>query len=389
MESHGRRVLILADDLGGGTGNHVLSMIRYWDPALWRVEAACAEAISSRVATDIRTHVLPRPAPLNRYPLAQIGRLLQLRTLVLEYRPAIVHAYFFWSILYGRLLKRLGAVRSLVENREDHGFNWGRHEYLLLRMTRSLPDRVICVSGSVRDLVLKKEGLRPDRVLVIENGVEMPETVDGCDRDLRRALGFRDEDLVVGMVANMNRPIKGVSYFLDAVPDILRAVPSARFLIVGRGQGEGALRQKARDMGIEAQVVFAGFRSDIGRLYRLMDASVLTSLSEGLSMTLLESMARALPVVVTRVGGNPEVVVEGETGFLVPPKDPAAFAERVVLLLQDPDLRRRMGRAGRARVEDRFRLRETSDRYLRVYESLIEDESRRPGLRDTPDTARR
>jgi glycosyltransferase involved in cell wall biosynthesis len=389
MESGGRRVLILADDLGGGTGNHVLSMIRHWDPALWRVEAACAERASARVATDIPMHVPPRPARLNRYPLAQIRRLLQLRTLVLEYEPAIVHAYFFWSILYGRLLKRLGAIRSLVENREDHGFNWGRHEYLLLRATRSLPDRVICVSESVRNFVLKKEGLRSDRVLVIENGVEAPETVDDSDRGLRRALGFRDEDLVVGMVANMNRPIKGVSYFLDAMPAILRAVPSARFLIVGRGQAEGALREKARALGIEAQVVFAGFRSDIGRLYRAMDVSVLTSLSEGLSMTLLESMAHALPVVVTRVGGNPEVVVEGGTGFLVPPKNPAAFAGRVALLLQDPDLRRRMGRAGRARVEDRFRLRETSERYLGVYESLIEEAPRRSGPRDGPDKARR
>jgi glycosyltransferase involved in cell wall biosynthesis len=120
-----------------------------------------------------------------------------------------------------------------------------------------------------------------------------------------------------------------------------------------------------------------------------MDVSVLTSLSEGLSMTLLESMAHALPVVVTRVGGNPEVVVEGGTGFLVPPKNPAAFAGRVALLLQDPDLRRRMGRAGRARVEDRFRLRETSERYLGVYESLIEEAPRRSGPRDGPDKARR
>jgi glycosyltransferase involved in cell wall biosynthesis len=369
--SEARRVLILMDDLGGGTGNHVLSMARRWDRSLWRVEIASPRPVTAREAPDIEIRELPSLGRRDFYPLAQIARFAQVRRLVRGRRPVIVHAYFFWSILYARILKKLGVVPRLVENREDHGFNWGRHEYALLRSTCSAPDRVICVSDSVRRTVIGRERLDPERTVVVWNGIE-PAPEGARDLDLRRALGFGAEDLVVGMVANLNRPIKGVGYFLDAIPAILREVPAARFLILGRGEGEGPLREKARALGVEDRVVFAGFRKEIERFYRTMDVSVLTSLSEGLSLTLLESMGHGLPVVVTRVGGNPEVVIDGETGFLVPPRDASLFAERVVRLLRDPDLRERMGRAGRARVESHFTLRDAARRYVTIYENVIE-----------------
>ncbi|MFH1681544.1 MAG: glycosyltransferase family 4 protein [Candidatus Eisenbacteria bacterium] len=370
-KSGGRRVLILMDDLGGGTGNHVFSMARHWDRSAWRIEVIGSRAVSARVAPDLEVHELPPPGWGGVYPFAQVARVAELRKRVLARRPELVHAYFFWSILYGRILKKLGAIPRLLENREDHGFNWGRHEYGLLRLTRSAPDRVICVSESVRRTVLEREGLDPNRVLVVPNGTEPVGAVGGTDTELRRELGFGEGDRVVGMVSNLNRPIKGVAHFLDAIPAILRGAPEARFLIVGRGREEGALREKARALGVDRYIVFAGFRKEIERFYRVMDVSVLTSLSEGLSLTLLESMAHGLPVVVTRVGGNPEVVIDGETGFLVPPKDPARFAERVALLLRDPDLRARMGRAGRERVEAHFALEKAARRYTEIYESLI------------------
>jgi glycosyltransferase involved in cell wall biosynthesis len=105
--------------------------------------------------------------------------------------------------------------------------------------------------------------------------------------------------------------------------------------------------------------------------YAAMDISVLTSLTEGLSIALLESMSYGLPVVVTRVGGNPEVVLDGETGFLVPPKDTTAFAEKVVVLLQDRELRARMGDAARRRIDEQFRVTDVATHYLRLYEGLL------------------
>ena len=130
------------------------------------------------------------------------------------------------------------------------------------------------------------------------------------------------------------------------------------------------LKRNAESLGVSRHLIFAGFRKNIADFYAAMDVSVLTSLSEGLSIVVLESMSHGLPVVVTAVGGNPEIVVDGQTGFLVPPKDPQAFASRVVALLQDPALRRRMGEAGRRRIEEHFRMDKTASEYLAIYERV-------------------
>jgi glycosyltransferase involved in cell wall biosynthesis len=177
------------------------------------------------------------------------------------------------------------------------------------------------------------------------------------------------------MVANYNRAVKGVGNFLEVVPTIVSAVPSARFIFVGGGNEEKALREKARMLGIEPYLVFVGYTKEIHRYYEIMDISVLNSFSEGLSLTLLESMGYGIPVVATRVGGNPELVVEGETGYLVPVNNHGLLADRIVKLLVNPELRRRMGEEGRRRIERKFRMRNVANRYLDIYKGLLAEKS--------------
>lgn len=365
------RILFLTDDLGGGTGNHLLSMMRHWDGGRWNAEILSRVPLTSRMVPPVPVRYLSSEGGIQRYPIPQIRSLARIRKQVSEMKPDIVHSYFFWPILFGRLLKWGGAVNVLVENREDQGFDWGFHEYAWLRLTRNLPDRIICVSDAVKQIVMAREGTREDRVVVIRNGVETLPDSGESSGNLRKELGIGEADLVLGMVANFNRSVKGVSLFLDAVPGIVKEVPSARFLLLGRGREEGELREKARSMGIDRYVVFAGYRPDIHRYYAIMDVSALTSFSEGLSITLLESMRCGLPVVATRVGGNPEVVVDGETGFLVPSGDVGAFASRATALLMNRDLRMRMGAEGRRRVERHFLLRDVARRYEDIYEGLL------------------
>jgi glycosyltransferase involved in cell wall biosynthesis len=292
----------------------------------------------------------------------------------------VVHTYFFWPIIYGRLLKASGTIEHLVENREDQGFSWGPAEYALLKLTRSLPDRVVCVADAVRELVVRRERLEPGKVLTIRNGVSVGESGVGSREwgaaasaaaSLRSELGLAPGDLVVGAVSNLNRRVKGVDYLLRAAVRILEQVPSARFLILGGGRLRPELERLAAELGVASRVSFAGHRQDIVRYYAAMDVSVLTSLSEGLSITLLESLAHGLPVVVTDVGGNREVVVDGECGFVVPPRDVEAFAERVVRLLHDSGLRAAFGRAGRQRCEREFAIGAVAERYRDVYRDVI------------------
>ena len=173
--------------------------------------------------------------------------------------------------------------------------------------------------------------------------------------------------------------VKGHRYLLEAAPSVLKACPSTVFLIAGRGECETALREQARSLGIDAQVRFLGFRQDVPALLAICDVFVLPSLSEGLSIAILEAMAAARPVVTTRVGGNPELVVDGETGVLVEPADARRLASAVIRILTDPAEARRLGENGLSRVRGRFNI----GAMVREYEATYDAALRGPALPGT------
>jgi glycosyltransferase involved in cell wall biosynthesis len=173
------------------------------------------------------------------------------------------------------------------------------------------------------------------------------------------------------MVANLDRAVKGGIYFIQSLPDIVRAVPQARFVVVGEADVRN-LRRQARALGVDQCVVFAGAQTNVDDFYAAFDVSVLTSLSEGLSITILESMNHGLPVVATDVGGNREIIVNGETGFLVPPRSPRAFAAKVIEVLTQRSLRERLGHASRGRVQRCFTLQNAVEQYSLVYRRLTD-----------------
>jgi len=366
------RVTYLLSDLGGGTGHHLLDLLRVRDPERWQADIVSEVPSTSRMNLPVRHVVLDPPRGPAAYPVRQVQRYLQLEARFRQAVPDILHTYFFWSIIYGRFLKARGVVPRLVENREDLGFAWGKHEYALLALTRHLPDRVICVSDAVRSVVLAREGLDRSRVQVIRNGItSLNPDRDPRLEDLRTELGLSPDHLVVGMVANYDRPVKGVNVFLESIPLIRAAVPKSRFVLLGQGQTEGRVRSHAARLGIDDVFLMPGFREDVHRFYALMDVSVLTSFSEGLSITILESMKYGVPVVVTDVGGNPEIVSNGRTGFLVPPGNSHKFAHAVIRMLRDPSRRQRLGRDALRVVESDFDLVYVSRQYEQVYRQLL------------------
>ncbi|MFQ5529609.1 MAG: glycosyltransferase family 4 protein [Gemmatimonadota bacterium] len=369
-------VAYLLSDLGGGTGHHLFSVLRERPGSAWTARILSEVGNTARGDCPVPLELLAA-GRFTRYPISQGERFLRLRRKFAEEPADILHTFFFWSIIYGRLLKASGTVNRLVENREDMGFNWGRHEYTLLHLTKRIPDRIVCVSEAVRTRVLEKERIDPARVRVIRNGVAAPPASDAADRTaVRVEFGIPDSSPIVGMVANFNRLVKGAVHFVDALPMVAREIPDVRFLLIGLGENETELRQRAESAGVGGQLLFPGFRSDIDRFYGAMDVSALTSLSEGLSITLLESMRHGIPVVATSVGGNPEVVRHGETGFLVPPTDPELFAAKVVRLLKDAGLRARFSRKAREVVRESFHLPDVAAAYGSLYRELADSEPR-------------
>lgn len=363
---------MLLEDLGGGTGNHVCQLVALWKSRGWKVVIVTQRPpLVRQVPSGVEVRVTRAGGWHDRFPIAQIRRLIELRRVARELRPDIVHSYFFWSIIYARLLKLMGLAPVLVENREDMGFSWGRGAYFALRVTRSIPDRIICVASAVRDVALRKEGVSPARTMVVHNGIPLDRTVARSRATTRGEFGFGEEHVVVGMVANLPRAVKGGRHLLDIVRSVVASAPNVRFLLIGVGTDAETLRPELEARDIAGYVIGAGYRQDVDDCYAAMDISVLTSSTEGLSITLLESMRAGLPTVATRVGGNSELVIDGETGFLVDYDDWAAFVDRVVKLAHDDAARLRMGDAGRRRVAEQFAAEGVGGRYIAVYETLI------------------
>lgn len=230
--------------------------------------------------------------------------------------------------------------------------------------------RLVAVSEDTRRAYVR-QGYPAERIEVIYNGVRPPSTGAAGNGDLRAELDIPPGAPLIGEIARLCA-VKGQRELIAALTLL---DPRVRLLLVGKdleqgGAFEVGLRQEAERLGVGDRVVFAGFRDDVGSLLEELDVLVLPSWTEGLPLIVLEAMTHGRPVVATPVGGTPEVVADGETGLLVPPRDPAGLAEAIGRLLAEPELRARMGEAGRSRVAERFSADEMTRRVLEVYDEV-------------------
>jgi glycosyltransferase involved in cell wall biosynthesis len=297
-----------------------------------------------------------------RFPLG----VLALARAIRRGRPDIVQTYGYHSNLRGLVAARLARVPVRVAGRRELVKCLTPAQRRADRWALRLAHRIVANSEAVRRQLLAEEGVRPDKVVVIRNGLALEPWLAADDR------AHDNGDLVVGMVAHF-RADKDHVTFLRAAREVLTAVPSVRFCLIGWGLLNPTLQECAEQLGITDRVdVRGGLEGEALRaaVWRFT-VSVLASKSEGLPNAVLESMAASRPVVATAVGGTPELVDEGVTGFLVPPGDPGVLAERVVRLLKDPALTRTMGERGRERVAREFTIGRMSGQYDELYRDLF------------------
>lgn len=239
-------------------------------------------------------------------------------------------------------------------------------------------DRVISVSDGIRD-VLIGEGIAPDQVVTVHSAIDAESFPDDCPdgADMRREFDLPDDALIVAMVAQfVDR--KGHELLLDALPEVLDAHPRAHAVLFGDGPRHGAISARIEREGLSDRVRLPGFRDDLYALLPCCDILVHPARSEGLGVALLEAAAAGLPVVATHVGGIPEAMVDGRTGLLVDVDDPHELGRALSRLLEDGDLRRRMGAEGRAWVKVERSVPVMVRRNRAVYESVLGD---RAGVR--------
>jgi len=280
-----------------------------------------------------------------------------------QQRFDVVHCLQGTMIMYGGLAARLARGPAVVSCERNMGYWLTSASYRIAwhLACRCLVDLIVANAAVIKQRLVSQAGVRASKVRVIHDGVPV-EALPGQDqtRTIRRQLGLNGDDLVVGLVATL-RPVKGVDCLIEAATLL---EPSIQFVIVGDGPLRTTLEQQAQILGLEERVHFLGYQPDPISIIPTFDVGVLSSYSEGFPRTVLEYMACGRPVVATLVGGVPECVVDGETGYLVEPGSPTALAEAIRALLYNPPLREQMGLAGYQRVSSEFSL----EREKRLYE---------------------
>jgi glycosyltransferase involved in cell wall biosynthesis len=357
----------------GGTERHLVTLSRRLDNGTFEQHLACLDR-QGEFLQDIEA----RDIPLTEY---RIKRLYGPATLRQQFRLAsylmsrgiqIVHTYGFYSHAFAIPAARLAGTPVIIASIRDLGDVWTPAQQRLQRGVCRLAHRVLTNAEAIKQRLIAA-GYRRDAIAVIRNGVDpVPADEPPAGGTLRDELGMPADAPIIAMVSRLNRvrgiDFKGVEYFLEAAALVASRCPDARFLVLGDGPSRDAFVGDARRRGLAGRVLFAGFRKHVTRGLREVTLSVLPSLSEGLSNALLESMAAGVPIVATRVGGNPELVVDGVTGLLVPPRDAGALAAAMCLLLENPALARRFGEAARQRALHHFSIermvQETEDLYL-------------------------
>ncbi len=281
------------------------------------------------------------------------GLVLKLAQLFRRWRADVVHTHNSKPMIYAAPAARLAGVAQVIHTRHGQRYQASWRGTMLFRLMSTMTDRVVCVSEDSAALSAG-EGISTRRITTVRNGIDIS----------RFSYRGPKADGPVVMVGRLS-PEKDVETLVQAASLAVEQRPSFRMNIAGDGPCLEGLRRRASELGLDEQVRFLGDVRDVPELLAHASLFVLPSLTEGISLTLLEAMARGLPVVATRVGGNPEVVADGETGLLVGTRDPRALAEAMVRLLQAPEQGRQMGQAGRSRVERLFDVR----RMVRDYEA--------------------
>lgn len=332
---------------------------------------------------EVEVAALTRLGPLEAelraagVPITAIGKrwkadplaLARLVGLMRARRFDVVHTWIFAANTYGRIAARLARVPVVITAEMAVDLWKGRGQLAVDRRLARWTDRVVGNSHAVVEFY-RKAGIPDDRLAMIHSGIaddEPPPDVDPAE--VRAGLGLpRDAPLV--LFAGRLAPQKGVGDLVAALDLLQHVMPGLRTLIVGDGPLRSQLEETAHAFRLDEAVRFLGHRDDVPRLLAAADLLVLPSLYEGLPNVVLEAMRFAKPVVATAAPGTTEVVEHDRTGLLVPCGDHPALAQAIRTLLQDPERARRLGAAGRARVEAEFRAVEMIDQFAALYEEL-------------------
>ena len=335
---------------------------------------------------DMNILGLKAPSNAGRYIERQGGRvfysdygrlnpasLLDIARVARQTQTDLLHLHGYKACTLGRIV---GALLGMPVVLHEHAVFPTMPPYQKLAdwLLAPLNDRVVVNCEAVAEFCVERRSMDPENIEIIFNGVpldEFREVSDSAAAEAAEELGIGADTPVVGTVARLEEQ-KGITHFLNAVPAVKEECPDVKVLIVGDGTLRDALEEEARQLGIADNVIFTGERRDVPRLYKLMDVKVISSIYEGTTLTVFEAMATGTPVVATTVDGVEEVIEDGATGMLVPPKDAASIAEVVTDLLTNPDRARLLSERAEQAVKQ-YDVRTSMRRIENLYETVLSE----------------
>ena len=369
------RVLHVTFNMGiGGTEQVIRQLITGLDSERVTSEILCIDGQVGAIGEQLRESGIPIVA-VQRRPGFDRSLIRIIRTRLRKGHFDVVHCHQYTPWVYG-WFAALGLPVSVVFT--EHGrFYPDRYRYkaalvnqAMARTTRAM----VAISEATSQALARYEFLPRSRIRVVYNGIAALQP----DRDrmaaLRAELGIPDQAFVMGTVSRMD-PVKNQSMMLRAFHRFLQQCPEGWLLVVGDGAERESLQFLAGELGISERVTFTGSVSQPANHMALMEVFLLSSFTEGTSMTLLEAMSLGIPAVATDVGGNPEIVREGINGMLVPVDDEQAFAEAMIGLWQEPETRSQLGQGARTRFDERFSREVMVNAYQEIYREAAHKES--------------
>ena len=379
----GLRVLHLVNRfwIGGAERQFVERLRRH--PAGFEAVVGCLE-LSGPMLEQVRAlgyepHLFPlRGSMLRANSLKQIARIA---ALIREQDIRIVHSTDFNTNLLALPAARLGGATAVV-SRVDLGHlraGFGKWHREAEKWNARRADLVIANADAVRAVCIREERCRPERVVVVRNGIDLARFDELAAQPLQAPLPIGPEDVPVAVIGNL-WPVKGHRTLVEAAALLSHKLPRVKFLCAGEGPERGPLEKRIAELRLQDRVFLLGHRLDVPAILVRVRAACLCSSAEGLSNAMMEAMAARLPIVATAVGGNPELVRNGENGLLVPYGDEPSLAAKLEELLSDGARAAEMGAKGRARVETELTLSRMAEAYGKAYRRLLEGGQPQPTL---------
>lgn len=323
----------------GGPAIHVVELSAQLDPDRFESLLVCGRPEASEgdmnylaAGAGLDARIIPELRREIR-PWSDLVALIKLLRLMLQWRPDIVHTHTFKAGALGRVAARLARVPVVVHTFHGHTFHgyWGCVGSTLVvwleRLLARLTDVIVTVSETVRSDLVRRKIKTPDKIRVVQLGLDLRPFIECAQRrgEFRAALGFPPDLPLVGIVGRLV-PVKNHVLFFEAARLMVESGFAGAFVVVGGGELDAALRRTVVEFGLKERVHFVGWQRDLPRIYADLDVLVNSSINEGTPVAVIEAMAAGVPVVATAVGGVPDMIDPGVTGFLTPPNDPLALA---------------------------------------------------------------